>query len=167
MGEPRPALLLGTAIDSVQRFAESDLLRLRQLRQQPFIKGGLHLRLGVPQTLRLFRGEKQLAAAVLGVGLPDQVALGLQTGRTAGGGSLVYPELLPDLRLRDAGMVAHQMDEIVFRGADAVLLQRPDGQLAGLPCDFRDLALCEIHSVPFPGACARSRDSCRYIFLIG
>ena len=65
--------------------------------------------------------------------------------RTAGGGSLVHPELLPDLRLRDAGMVAHQMDEIVFRGADTVLLQRPDGQLAGLPRDFRDLALCEIH----------------------
>ena len=42
-------------------------------------------------------------------------------------------------------MVAHQMDEIVFRGADTVLLQRPDGQLAGLPRDFRDLALCEIH----------------------
>lgn len=88
-----------------------------QFRQQPFIKGGLHLRLGVPQALRLFRGEKQLAAAILGVGLPDQVALGLQTGRPAGGGSLVHPELLPDLRLRDAGMVAHQMDEIVFRCA--------------------------------------------------
>ena len=54
-------------------------------------------------------------------------------------------ECIAYLRLRDAGVMTHEMDKIELGRPDPLRLHLPDGKLGHLPGDFCDLSAALIH----------------------
>ena len=91
------------------------------------------MRFGVFQLLCLRSRIDELTAAISRIIFPLQIALCFQIGSLLGHSAFICPQDLAYFRLRDAGPLPHDMNEIKFRSTDSFFLHRPGSELSYFP----------------------------------
>ena len=136
-------------VQLVQCFAEAFCLLFRKLQKQPFIKNRFNFCFGIFQSFCFFRSIQKLASAVPRIRFPDQISLCLKACSASCSGSFINLLLFAHFRLRDARMMAHQMDKVKFCCADALFFHCLNRKFPGFPRYFCYFPFCWIHfSVP-------------------